>query len=84
MHVKSIPDRQFKLQRSETGRRTRDKGSVRAKGDQFNIVRAIDNKFLQEPDEFGTKWSMIYKNRQKAGVPSPNEIIKPLESFFLK
>ena len=39
VRVKSIPDRQFKLQRSETGRRARGKDSVMAKGDQFNIVK---------------------------------------------
>lgn len=84
VEVKSIPDRQFKLQRSETGQRERPKDSVRSRAEQFNMVRAIDNNFAQEPDEYGTKWSLIYKNRQKHGVPSPNEVIKPLERFFVQ
>jgi len=61
--VQAIPDKQFKLQRSEDGRAYREKDSVRSRGDQFNLVLAIDNKFSHETGAFGYKWSVIYKNR---------------------
>lgn len=61
----------------------RQSNCERSYSGQFNMLRAIENKFIQQPDEFGIQWSKLFKNGQEKGVPSPNEVMRPIENFFI-